>query len=87
MKKYRVPVVKTIYAFVEVDAESEMDAISAVNKLIDNEEIDDNLDESSVDYDVAEMVAENLLPYIVFSNEQNNEEDEKDEDDWCDNEM
>ena len=56
MRKYRVPVVKTIYAFVEVDAESEMDAISAVNEMIDNEEIDDNLDESSVDYEVQEDV-------------------------------
>ena len=56
MRKYRVPVVKTIYAFVDVDAESEMDALSAVNELIDNEEIDDNLDESSVEYEVQEEV-------------------------------
>ena len=58
--KYRVPIVKTSYGFVEVDAESEMDAISAVNNLVENGEIDDNLDESSVEYEVQEDELEEL---------------------------
>ena len=59
--KYRVPIVKTSYGFVEVDAESEMDAISAVNNFVENGEIDELITETAIaDYDVQEDDLEEL---------------------------
>jgi hypothetical protein len=54
MKTFQVPVVKTIYGFVEVNAKNKTEAIKIVNELIENQDIDDQVDVSSEDYEIQE---------------------------------
>lgn len=61
MKTFRVPVVKTVYGFVEVNAESEIGAINAVNELIENQDLDDEVDVSSENYEIQEDEIERLI--------------------------
>ena len=61
MKTFRVPVVKTVYGFVEVNAENEIEAINVVNELIENQDLDDEVDVSSENYEIQEDEIERLI--------------------------
>ena len=44
MKKFRIPVVQTIYGFVEIEAKSENEAINSLNIQYENDELDLDVD-------------------------------------------
>ena len=54
MKTFQVPVVKTVYGFVEVNAKNETESIRIVNELIDNQDLDDEVEVTHEEYEILE---------------------------------